>query len=279
MTPVARSIWYIESHLARELSLEEIARESGVSRFHLARAFNLVTGLSVMRYLRGRRLSEAALQLRGGAPDILSVALEAGYGSHEAFTRAFRDQFGLTPEAARAAGATAPLSLMEPFKMSTTTPAVLEPPRFEEGRPMLLAGLASRFDQATMPGIPLLWQRFNAWEGSIAGAVGPVAYGTCYNGDDTGSFDYMAGVEVSGFDDLPVEFARLRVPANRYAVFRHSGHVSGTPQTFHAIWNSWLPGSGYEVDDAPMFERYGPEFDGRTGLGGFEIWFPVKAKS
>jgi AraC family transcriptional regulator len=48
-----------------------------------------------MRYVRGRRLTEAAKVLSDGAPDILTVALDAGYGSHEAFTRAFRDQFGV----------------------------------------------------------------------------------------------------------------------------------------------------------------------------------------
>ena len=54
-----------------------------------------------MRYARARRLTEAARVLAKGAPDILNVALEADYGSHEAFTRAFRDHFGMTPEAVR----------------------------------------------------------------------------------------------------------------------------------------------------------------------------------
>jgi AraC family transcriptional regulator len=56
-----------------------------------------------MHYARGRRLSEAARALAAGAPNILEVALAAGYGSHEAFTRAFRRQFGVPPEALRGA--------------------------------------------------------------------------------------------------------------------------------------------------------------------------------
>ena len=68
----------------------------------MAHAFGRATGWSVMRYVRGRRLSEAARTLAAGATDILAVALDAGYGSHEAFTRAFRDQFGRTPESVRA---------------------------------------------------------------------------------------------------------------------------------------------------------------------------------
>jgi AraC-like DNA-binding protein len=64
-----------------------------VSRFHLAHAFGKSTGLSVTEYLRCRRLTQAAYALAAGANDILSVALDSGYASHEA-SRAFKAQFG-----------------------------------------------------------------------------------------------------------------------------------------------------------------------------------------
>src|SRR4051812_20074291 len=101
MNPAQKALWFIESHLASELSLDEVAAMAGISRFHMVRAFAAATGVSVMRYVRARRLSEAAKALANGAPDILAVALDTDYGSHEAFTRAFRDHFGVTPEAVR----------------------------------------------------------------------------------------------------------------------------------------------------------------------------------
>ena len=104
MNAVEKALWFIESHFAGEITLEEIAKTAGVSRFHMTRAFGTATGFSIMRYVRGLRLTEAAKALSRGAPDILSVALDAGYGSHEAFTRAFRDEFGMTPEMIRAGG-------------------------------------------------------------------------------------------------------------------------------------------------------------------------------
>ena len=104
MNPVKKALWFIESHYSRELTLDDIASGGCVSRYHLSRAFEAATGRPVMRYVRARRLTEAARRLTGGAPDILAVALEAGYGSHEAFTRAFREQFGLTPRGAACAG-------------------------------------------------------------------------------------------------------------------------------------------------------------------------------
>jgi AraC-like DNA-binding protein len=72
--PVAKALWFIENQFAGDISLAEIAHVSGVSRFHLSRAFGLATGHSVMRYVRGRRLSEAARALAAGAPDILALA-------------------------------------------------------------------------------------------------------------------------------------------------------------------------------------------------------------
>src|SRR4030088_3118996 len=102
MNPAQKALWYIESHLADEVTRDEIAGVGGISRFHMVRAFAAATGLSVMRYVRARRLTEAARALAVGAPDILSVALDADYGSHEAFTRAFREHFGITPDAVRA---------------------------------------------------------------------------------------------------------------------------------------------------------------------------------
>src|SRR5229473_2948050 len=92
MNPVGKALWYIESHFGEAITLDEIAAIGGVSRYHMSRAFGVATGQPALRHIRGRRLSEAAKSLAKGAGDILGVALEAGYGSHEAFTRAFRDQ-------------------------------------------------------------------------------------------------------------------------------------------------------------------------------------------
>ncbi len=83
--------------------------------------------------------------------DILSVAIEAGYGSHEAFTRAFRDQFGLTPETVRAQRHLDNLALPEPIKMDESFVANLEPPRLENGKPLLVAGLGERYGEAFDP--------------------------------------------------------------------------------------------------------------------------------
>jgi AraC family transcriptional regulator len=276
MNPAQKALWYIESHLAEPLTLDEIAGVAGVSRFHLVRAFAVTTGLPVMRYARARRLTEAARALADGAPDILNLALEADYGSHEAFTRAVRDHFGVTPETVRATSHLADLKLQEPIVMDSTALENLPPPRFETGKPLLIAGLGERYDCEGSAAVPGQWRRFNQTSDSIPGRIGKVAYGVCCNGDDAGNFDYIAGVEVSDFSDLPREFSRVRIPEQRYAVFTHSDHISTIRRTIGTIWNHWLPASALKVADAPNFERYGESFDPVTGNGGLEIWVPVK---
>jgi AraC family transcriptional regulator len=275
MNPVEKALWFVESHFAEPLSLEDIAAAGGVSRHHMARVFGTAFGASPMRYVRGRRLSEAARTLAGGAPDILSVALDAGYDSHEAFTRAFRDQFGTTPERVRAARCLDHLKLVEPIKMSDDFNPNIAAPRFEQGKTLLIAGLSERYSHQTMAGIPAQWQKFNAHMGHIPGQVGWTAYGVVCNSDGEGNIDYIAGVEVRDFENVPEGFGRIRIPAHRYAVFTHKEHVSAIRQTWNTIWGKWLPESGLQAADAPDFERYGENFDPQTGSGGFEIWLPV----
>jgi AraC family transcriptional regulator len=205
------------------------------------------------------------------------VALDADYGSHEAFTRAFRDHFGVTPETVRNSTRLDNLRLQEPIVMDSTVIDNLQAPRFETARPFLVAGLGERYTwESGGPAIPGQWHRFHQSVESIPGRVGQVAYGVCCNGDDAGNFDYIAGVEVSDFSDLPREFSRIRIPEQRYAVFTHRDHVATIRRTINTIWNHWLPASGLKAADAPNLERYVENFDPLTGNGGFEIWVPIK---
>src|SRR5688500_16081533 len=125
-----------------------------VSRSHLTHAFGTATGMSVMRYVRARRLSAAARALAAGASDILSIALEAGYGSHEAFTRAFRDRFGQTPESVRARRSVDGLALVGPLELRPVANVRLDPPRVVDDRIVRVVGLAERCSFNTTINIP-----------------------------------------------------------------------------------------------------------------------------
>lgn len=276
MNPIGKAIWYIEAHLSEPMELSDIAEASGVSRYHLSRAFGLATGWTVMGYLRGRRLTEAAKSLAGGAPDILAVAVEAGYGSHEAFTRAFREQFGTTPESARENGGVDAARMAAPIHYGTAEQGTCSPPRLETAGPQLLAGLNERYTAESASGIPAQWQRFVPYLGYIPGQIGQTAYGVLHNADGGPGTDYLCAVEVRDSSSVPSEFFRLRLPRRSYAVFLHTGHISTIYGTWSAAWNGWAPDSGRTIADAPEFERYTERFNGQTGLGGVEIWIPLE---
>jgi AraC family transcriptional regulator len=275
MDPVERALWFIEYRPAEDVSLRAAADAAGVSAHHLARAFLMATGSSLMRYARGRRLTEAARALAAGAPDILAVALSAGYGSHEAFTRAFGEQFGLTPEECRSIGTLENLKLVEPIHMDTSLLIDLDEPRFVDSAEIFIAGLSARYTFPKNEGIPHQWQKFGPHIGNLSGQDGPETYGVSCNFDNSGNFEYIAGVKVKDFGDLPEGFATMRLSPQRYAVFRHPGHVSMLRRTHYTIWNKWLPASGMKSADAPNFERYGKDFDPRAGTGTIEVWLPV----
>ena len=142
---------------------------------------------------------------------------------------------------------------------------------------MLVAGIGERYTLRTAaPPFPASGSAFISRSTDIPARIGKVAYGVCCNGDDSGNFDYIAGVEVADFSDLPREFARVRIPEQKYAVFTHAEHISTIRRTVNTIWNHWLPASGMKAADAPNFERYDEKFDPLTGNGGLEIWIPVR---
>ena len=118
MAVVERLIWQIETDLHADLSLTSLCERCAVDVHHMCRIFQLATGMSIMSYARARRLSNAAKAIAHGQDNIIAIALDAGYGSHEAFTRAFANCFGTTPSGLRSQRSIATLDLMEPFEMN-----------------------------------------------------------------------------------------------------------------------------------------------------------------
>lgn len=276
MSIVAKALWFIEGQFGRCPSLDDIAVACGTSRFHLSHSFRRAIGLPVMAYVRGRRLTEAYKALSDGAPGILAVALEAGYRSHEAFTRAFHDQFGVTPEEVRKGRMVDVKLLVEPIRMDNATSMTLKEPHLEKRDAITIAGLGGRFRLDEIQNIPALWQKFQEYEGSLSEIPG-LWYGVCGDwSDGRADFLYIAGVGVARTEDLPSELTVYRFPAQAYLVFKHERHISELTQTMDAIFGGYLPENGYNaMRMGTYFELYDEKFDPVTGLGGLELWIPV----
>jgi AraC family transcriptional regulator len=271
-----RALWVMERNSAQPLGLNDIADACGVSRSHLANAFGMATGWPVMKYLRARRLTEAAHRLAGGAPDILTVALEHGYGSHEAFTRAFRDQFGLSPEQVRRGqGSVGGLALTHPLRLRDEH-ALAPLPQFKRLGSLKLVGLAApcSFDETIR--IPAQWQRFMSIHyADIPNKLGGKPIGVCEPPDDDGCFRYVCATEVKAFDSRSPELSYFELEPRTYAIFAHHDHVSTIFDSYSAIWNEALPAAARKVADGPVLEFHSDAFDPDTGLGGLQICIPL----
>jgi AraC family transcriptional regulator len=148
--------------------------------------------------------------------------------------------------------------------------------RYEKGRAMLLAGLRQHHSFADCPStIAQQWQALTP-DLPLADQIATTSYGAiCGTDMEQQSFEYLAGVEVSGFDALPAHMGRMRVPSADYAVFIHDGHISDLQDLWRAIWSLWVPSADVTLANTPDFERYDARFNPGTGLGKVEIWIPV----
>lgn len=274
---IERAQWYIESFLGEPLTLEKIAKDCGVSTFHLTRTFNVLTGMPVMRYVWRRRLARAAEALVGPAQSVLSVALDAGYQSHEAFSRAFKAEFGLTPNQAKSRGVATERLTKPSFMWSKTMPKTLNPPVVEAMPERLMAGPSRRYNMETRTGIPAQWVAYDQDGSTPANMIPEKWYGVISGFNEAGdTFDYLCGVEVSKRGAVPAGQTLTTVPAGRYARFATNRHISQMGEMWGEIYAEWLGRDGLTARPGPSIEYYPVEFDGRTGEGGYEIWIAVE---
>ncbi len=153
----------------------------------------------------------------------------------------------------------------------------LEPVRYEHGRPMLLGGIRRfhPFAEAEYD-IPGQWQEFRH---IFPPAGNAIVYGVMC-GETPEGFEYMCGIEVGSFAELPGNLGRMRLLEQYYAVFLHRGHVSTLWKTWERAWKEWLPDSEYRSAQKPDFEVYNRrKFNPDTGLGDIEIWLSIIHKT
>lgn len=263
---------YIEAHLTEPLPLQDLARAAGYSPFHWHRLFTAVTGETLAAYIRRRRLEESARELAESGKTALDVAMTYQYDSQEAFIRAFRRQFGVTPCQYRRFGALPP----HPEHSGGTT---MEP-KIVQRAGMTLVGMIYFGDNQNGE-IPNLWSEFNQRAGRIQNVIPGEGYGFCFMDDRMQpNFWYMASLAVSEVGEIPPEMVAKTVPAETYAVFTHRGPLSALGETYGHAYKNWLPASEYEP--AAMFdmEVYDHRFDpAAPDQGELDIYIPVRKKA
>lgn len=291
---IQAAIDFIEANLTAELATAEIAREADLSPWHFQRVFRGMVGDAVKEYVRRRRLTAAAWALRTTARRILDLALDYQFESQEAFSRAFKAQFDVTPGRFRKTGAAAALSRRKPriteAHLRHLHGGITMTPKFVERGEMKVVGLGTPFISILSPErnnhilIPRLWDAYLPRAREIRNRLGPVDVGLCeeYRPPEAaareapgGDCYYIAGTEVSSLEDVPAGMVAKVVPAGRYAVFTHRGSLAKLEYTMNYIYGSWLPKSGFEREERPDLEVYDERFKGDREDSELDVYIPI----
>jgi len=261
------TLHWIEAHLDDPLTLEQIARQAGLSAYHFSRLFAARTGHGVMEHVRSRRLIRSASRLTQD-PDLtlIDLALDSGFESQEAFTRAFKRVFGVSPGRFRRGFSVNPIAYQYPPQIpETLMPQTIRHPDLARFTEFWVAGYSDHFDQDSKARIPQLWSRLIGHLPFEAQVPSMCSFGVVWRTSATaGAFEYMAGVEVVPDAPLPDGMHRKCIPGGSYLHFTiplNGGPVHPQVKAAMAdIWGRQIPASGLQVIDGPDFERYDGDF-------------------
>jgi AraC family transcriptional regulator len=294
-----RALEYIDRHLDKTLDLPELADVAHFSAFHFHRLFASWMGETLGEYMRRRRLELAAVRLAAQPRvPVLSIALSVGFGSSEAFARAFKARFGCTPTAWRkreAARRTRSLDSNSDQSMGnmnqasrdrvsqhevpyqTTVEDFMEVSIIER-QPVKVAYL--RYVGPYGEPIAKFWQDV-VFPWMVANdLLGRPRYGVSH--DDPGitapeQCRYDACVEVSQPLAAPGKALTTTIPGGKYAVAKFRGTAGQIGGAWNQLLREWLPASGLQLDARPFFEYYAPDaaYDPKTGIFTCDLAIPV----
>lgn len=249
---------YIDRHLTETLSVERLSQVAHFSKFHFHRQFSLHAGVSVARYIQLLRLRQASYRLAFD-PDgrIIDIALEAGFENPESFSRAFRNAFGQSPSQFRKKPAWQPWNARYRLpKRQRKHPMEVNIIDFPETRIALIEhrGPPERVNDSA--------GKFIEWRKSTG--LSPVAssetFGIAHddpNTTDPAEFRFdIAGSVDREVPANPQGVITGVMPGGRCAVVRHHGSHDRLDEAAYYLYREWLPESGEELRDYPLFFHY-----------------------
>jgi len=278
---------YIEEHLTDDIDYSEVSKIASCSEYHFKRMFSFLSGIGLSEYIRRRRLTLAALDLKDTNLRIIDVAVKYGYDSADAFSRAFHSMHGILPSEARSENTQLKAYPRMTFQLSIKGGCEMNYRIVEKG-PFKLVGVKKR--------VPIIFEGVNPEIAKMTELLTPEvikqlkaisnveptgiisASANFPEGrmEEKGELDHYIGVATSSKETA--DFDVLKIDASTWAVFESIGPF---PETLQNVWgriySEWFPSSGYEAAPGPeILWNESPD----TGNPKYrsEIWIPVKKK-
>ncbi len=278
-----QALEYIEDRLDQQVDVTELARIAATSEYHLRRMFSALAGMPLSEYVRRRRLTVAGAEVLAGQVTLLEIAVRYGYGSGEAFARAFRAVHGIGPGEARRTGAALVSQPRLAFRLtvegnSSMRYRMVDRPEFN------VVGLKARVplvhsgpNQAIIDFVrgidPRTLERLEELSDQEPQGIVAVCDDLDPSRAEGTELDYHHGVITSAA--APEGTTVLPVPAGTWAVFTTSGPA---PQAIQELWRDvftqWFPSNPYRSRPGPEILRTRLSPDGTEADA--ELWLPVE---
>ncbi|MED1608321.1 AraC family transcriptional regulator [Bacillus paranthracis] len=278
---------YIENNLTNEINFKEVAKLAYCSEYHFKRMFSFLAGISLSEYIRCRRLTLAAFELKNSDAKVIDVAIKYGYNSPDSFARAFQNLHGITPSEARNSSHSLKAYSPMTFQLSIQGGNEMNY-RIEEKEPFRIIGITKRVPivfNGVNEEIASMWKSLNPdviqtlKSLSNMEPTGIISASTNFSEgrmEEKGELDHYIGVAAT--KDCPEQFKQLEVAASTWAVFEAVGPF---PETLQNVWgriySEWFPSSNYELAEGPEI-LWNEQKDTSSPNFKSEIWIPVLKK-
>ena len=280
-----RLVALVEDHLTDDLDLASVASKLGTTEYHLRRMFSSLAGMPLSEYVRRRRMTVAAADVLGEG-DLLGIAVRYGYGSTDAFGRAFRSVHGASPGDIRRDGGPLRTQPQIRFRLTvegnTTMDArITDRPAFQlighSARvPLIHEGINPHI-QAHITSLPIE-EHARLKELSNTEPAGLLQVSADVDPDYTegSELTYLHGVAVTDDTRVPDDLDAIEVPAGTWAVFRTEGDYPAALQSaWAATATEWFPSNPWRLRPGPSIVSLLDRADDFT-TATCELWLPVE---
>ncbi|MEK4470935.1 MULTISPECIES: AraC family transcriptional regulator [Bacillus] len=278
---------YIEDNLTHEIDFKEVAKIAFCSEYHFKRMFSFLAGISLSEYIRCRRLTLAAFELKDSNAKVIDVAIKYGYNSPDSFTRAFQNLHGITPSEARSTSRSLKAYSPMTFQLSIQGGNEMNY-RIEEKGPFQIIGIQKRVPivfNGVNEEIASMWKSLDSQSIDILKSLsnieptGIISASTNFSEgrmEEKGELDHYIGVATT--KTCPEQFTQLEVLASTWAIFEAVGPFPDALQNvWGRIYSEWFPSSNYELAEGPEI-LWNESKDVSSPNFRSEIWIPVLKK-
>jgi AraC family transcriptional regulator len=275
----------VEEHLTEDIDVASLTSGLGTTEYHVRRMFSSLAGMPLSEYIRRRRMTVAAADVLDGR-DLLGTAVRFGYGSTEAFNRAFRAVHGVSPADARRDGGPLRTQSQLRFRLTVEGNTTMDT-RIDDRPAFRLVGHQTRVPlihhgvnpeiQAHIASLPdAEHHRLKDLSNTAPAGLLQVSADVDPDYTEGSELTYMHGVAVSGGTSVPGDLDVIEVAPGSWAVFRTSGpYPAALQSTWSATASEWFPSNPWRLRAGPsivaILDR-AADFSSATS----ELWLPVE---